>query len=277
MKKLLKYSLLVLFIAGVLSSCMDKNARKNNYPAPDVPLPPVGRVYTIQELINVWMNDGQQSSYANDTIFKNKDCSVYGIVTADESSGNFYKASFIQDRASGMAIELYMKSVSGLRIGDSVRVCLRDAVLGAYGGTPQIQNLESKNIVILENCKYIEPEVVTIADITAHHHLCQLVTLNNVQFKGPFVAPTNVWAVMHETSATSTASSRDLDEYDDNCNKTGTIVVRTSAYASFADKLLPTGKGSITGILTYYSGSGGVWQLYVRSLNEVSMDGERCE
>lgn len=256
---------------------MDKNARKNNYPAPNITPPPVGTVYTIFQLDSIWISHGQQPSYANDTIFKGKDCSVYGIITADESSGNLYKAAFIQDRASGMAIELYMKSVSGLRIGDSVRVCLRDAVLGAYGGTPQIQNLESKNIVILDNCKYIDPEVVTIPDIPVQHRIGKLVTLNNVQFQGPFEDPTNVWAVLHETSSTSTASSRNLDQYDENCNKLGTIVVRTSAYASFADKLLPTGKGTITGILTYYSGQGGVWQLIVRSLNEVQMDGPRCE
>lgn len=256
---------------------MNKNARKNNYPAPNIELPPVGRVYTIDTLIRIWQNDGSQSSYANADIFKNEDCSVYGIVTADETSNNLYKAAFIQERATGMAIELYMKSVSGLRIGDSVRVCLKGATLGAYGGTPQIQNLEADKVIILDNCKYIEPEVVTVPDITAHHHLCQLVTLNNVQFQGPFVYPTNVWAVLHETSATSTASSRNLDQYDENCNKLGTIVVRTSAYASFADKLLPTGKGTITGILTYFSGSGGVWQLVVRSFNEVHMDGERCE
>ena len=252
---------------------MNKNARKNNYPAPDITPPPVGRVYTIFQLDSIWMSHGQQPSYANDTIFKGKDCSVYGIITADESSGNLYKAAFIQDRASGMAIELYMKSVSGLRIGDSVRVCLRDAVLGAYGGTPQIQNLESKNIVILDNCKYIDPEVVTIPDIPVQHRIGKLVTLNDVQF----AEPDTLWAVLHETSATSTASSRDLDQYDGDCNKLGTIVVRSSAYASFADRPLPSGKGSITGILTYFSGSGGVWQLIVRSYNEVQMDGERCE
>lgn len=273
----MKYGFLALFVLAMMSSCMDKNARKNNYPAPNITPPPVGRVYTIDTLLRIWQDAGSPSSYANEDIFKNEDCSVYGIITADENSGNLYKAAFIQNRASGMGIELYMKSVSGLRIGDSVRVCLKGATLGAYGGTPQIQNLEAKKVIILDNCKYIEPEVVTVPDITAHYHLCQLVTLNNVQFQGPFVYPTDVWAVLHETSATSTASSRNLDQYDENCNKLGTIVVRTSAYASFADKQLPTGKGSITGILTYFSGSGGVWQLLVRGYNEVQMDGERCE
>lgn len=273
MKKLLKYSLLVLFVAGVLSSCMNKNARKNNYPAPDITPPPVGRVYTIDTLLRIWQDAGSPSDYANADIFKNEDCSVYGIITADENSGNLYKAAFIQNRASGMGIELYMKSVSGLRIGDSVRVCLKGATLGAYGGTPQIQNLEANKVIILDNCKYIDPEVITVPDITAHYHLCQLVTLNDVQFNDP----STVWAILHETSATSTASSRDLDQYDDDCNKLGTIVVRSSAYASFADRPLPSGKGSITGILTYFAGSGGIWQLIVRSYNEVQMDGERCE
>ena len=274
MNKIMRYGFLALFIVGMLSSCMNKNARKNNYPAPDIPEPAVGRVYTIEDLLNVWINDGSPRDYANAEIFKNEDCSVYGIITADETSGNLYKASFLQDRASGKAIELYMNSVGGLRIGDSVRVYLKGAVLGVYRGTPQIQSLEAKNVIILENCKFIDPVVTTISDIESQNHLCQLVTLENVQFADP----TEVWAEQEEGS-TSTYANRTLYQYDENCNKIGEIIVRTSTYASFANQRLPQGKGRLNAIVTVYrTNSSYTWQLVMRSVSmtEVSMDGPRC-
>lgn len=274
MKKLLKYSLLVLFIAGVLSSCMDKNARKNNYPAPNIELPPVGDTIPIDSLYKIWINAGSLADYANDTIF-NHDCSVFGIITADETSGNLYKAAFLQDRATGKAIELYMKSVTGLRIGDSVRVCLKGAVLGVYRGTPQIQNIESNKVVVLDNCKYIDPVVTTIANIESQQHLCQLITLENVQFADPSL----VWAEK-EVGSTSNYCNRTLYQYDDNCNKIGEIIVRTSTYAAFANQQLPQGKGRLNAIVTVYQTQNNqTWQLVMRGVGpaEVSMDGERCE
>ena len=270
----MKYGFLALSMVVLLGSCINKNARKNNYPAASVQLPPEGIVYTINDILDVWISAGQPKDYTNDTIFKNKDCSVYGIVTADETSNNLYKATFIQDRASGKGIELYMKSVTSLRIGDSVRVCLKGSVLGVYRGTPQIQNLESKNVVILENCKYIEPKVTTIANIESQVHLCQLVTLENVQFEDP----TQVWAEK-ELGSTSNYANRTLCQYDDNCNKIGEIIVRTSTYASFANQQLPHGKGKLNAIVTLYrTNSDYTWQLVVRSVNgtEVQMDGPRC-
>lgn len=266
MNKILKYGFLALFIVGMLSSCIDKNARKNNYPAPDIPEPPVGTVYTIADLLNVWINAGAPNDYTNEEIFKNEDCSVYGIVTADESSGNLYKAAFLQDRATGKAIELYMKSVTGLRIGDSVRVCLKGAVLGVYRGTPQIQNIESNRVVVLENNKFVDPTVTTIADIGSQQHLCQLVALENVEFADPSL----VWAEQ-EVGSTSTYCNRTLYQYDSPTggNKIGEIIVRTSTYASFANNKLPSGRGWLKAIVTVYqTTSNQTWQLVIRSADE---------
>jgi len=257
----------------MMSSCKDKNARKNNYPAPNITPPPIGTVYTIQDLDSIWTSDGRPGDYANKDIFKNEDCSVYGIITADETSGNLYKAAFLQDRATGNGIELYMNSVTGLRIGDSVRVCLKGATLGAYRGTPQIQNIESNRVIVLANNKYIEPTVTTIADITSQQHLCQLVTLENVQFADPSL----VWAEQ-EVGSTSTYCNRTLYQYDDDCNKIGEIIVRTSTYAAFAKKQLPQGKGRLNAIVTVYQTGSQTWQLVMRGISpaEVSMDGPRC-
>lgn len=271
MRKILKYSLIVLSIAGIMISCMDKNARKNNYPAPNIPEPAIGTLFTMDSLFRVIADAGNPKDYANDTIFR-EDGSLYGIVTADETSGNCYKYVFIQERATGKAIELYMNAVTGLRIGDSVRVCLKGSVLGIYRGTPQIQNLDPKNVIVLANGKYIEPQVVTIQEIENQQHLCKLVTLENVQFADT----TQVWAVQ-DPGSTSSYANRTLDQYDDGCSKENDIIVRSSTYAAFAKDKLPAGKGRITAIVTLYrTSSSYTWQLLVRSTNEAIMNDPRC-
>lgn len=243
----------------IFTSCMDKNARKNNYPVPNVDFTlPVGYVYTIDTLLYMWHHEGTHTF--------TQDASVYGIVVGDETSGNIYKASFIMDGDD--AIELYMKSTSGLRNGDSIRVYLKGATLSEYSGTPQIQDLDPNNITILANNKHIEPEEISTLDINTGY-ICHLVKFNHVEFAA---------ADRNNTYAPDNAYGQyNLNQYDDNCNLLDTkVIVRTSNYASFASNQLPQGNGSITGILTYYS-SGDAWQFTIRAYAEVQMNGEPCE
>ena len=109
----------------------------------------------------------------------NDDASLYAVVTADETSGNLYKAVFVQD--GDKAIELYMNSTSGLRIGDSIRVYLKGAMLSEYSGTPQIQDLDPNNVIVIANGKDYAPDTISTTDIT-HDYICRLVTFENVEF-----------------------------------------------------------------------------------------------
>lgn len=238
---------------------MNKNARKNNYPVPGVDFTlPVGDVYTIDTLLYMWHAEGTHTF--------TQDASVYGIVVGDETSGNIYKASFIMD--GNKAIELYMKSTSGLRNGDSIRVYLKGATLSEYSGTPQIQDLDPNNITILANNKHIEPEEISTLDVNTNY-ICHLVKFNHVEFaaadRNNTFAPTDAYGQYN------------LNQYDENCNLLDSkVIVRTSNYASFASKQLPQGNGSITGILTYYS-SGSAWQFTIRAYSEVIMNDDPCE
>lgn len=259
LKSIKKYSILVLIAVLVLTSCVDKNKRKNNYPTPNINFElPVGDVYTIDTLLYMWHAEGTHTF--------TQDASVYGIVTDDETSGNLYKASFIQD--GDKAIELYMKSTSGLRIGDYVRVYLKGATLSEYSGTPQIQDLEPTNVTILANNKFIAPEEISTTEINSNY-ICRLVKFNHVEFRA---------ADRNNTYATDDAYGQfTLAQYDDNCNLLDErIIVRTSNYASFAKRQLPQGNGSIIGILTYYS-TGNAWQFTIRTISEVQMDNDPCE
>lgn len=232
---------LLLAIAGLMFT-----ACKKEYPEPPIQDLPIGTVYTISDILA--MESG--------TVFT-EDASVYGIITADEQSGNLYKCAFMQDRATGAAIELYLNAVSGVRIGDSVRIYLKDVTYSLYNNLPQLTNFEADgHIVILANNKPIEPTLTTIANINAGQHLAGLVRLENVKFteENTFAEP-------------STYGNRTLADPTDYSQ---TVIVRTSNYANFAYDSLPQGTGNLVAIASVY---GSTWQLYIRSAKELEFTG----
>ena len=77
MKNRLFNAFLLLAMVGMMFT-----ACKKDYPAPPIQDLPIGTVYTISDILA--MEPG--------TVFT-EDASVYGIITADEQSGNLYKAS----------------------------------------------------------------------------------------------------------------------------------------------------------------------------------------
>ncbi len=239
-KRVLNVFLLLALVGTLFTAC------KKEYPQPPIQDLPIGRVYTISEIL----------ALEPGTVF-NEDASVYGIITADEVSGNLYKAAFMQDRATGAAIELYLNAVSGVRIGDSVRIYLKDVTYAMYNNLPQLSNFEADgHIVILANNKPIEPALATIDEITQGKYLAGLVRLENVKFteQNTFADPT-------------TYGNRTLI---DPMNPSSNVIVRTSNYANFANDSLPQGVGNLTAIATVYNST---WQLIIRSARELEFDG----
>ena len=241
--KVLNIFTLLAMVGMMFTAC------KKEYPEPPIQDLPIGTVYTIADILE--MESG--------TVF-NYDASVYGIVTADEQSGNLYKAAFIQDRATGAALELHLDAVSGVRIGDSIRVYLKDVTYSLYNNLPQLSNFEADgHIIILANLpkeKHIQPALTTIANINAGQHLAGLVRLENVRFteKNTFADP----------SGYGNRTLADPSDYSQ------TVIVRTSNYANFANDSLPQGTGNLTAIATVY---GNTWQLYIRSARELEFEG----
>ena len=241
MKNRVFNAFLLLALVGTLFT-----ACKKEYPQPPIQDLPIGKVYTISEIL----------ALEPGTVF-NEDASVYGIITADEVSGNLYKAAFMQDRATGAAIELYLDAVSGVRIGDSVRIYLKDVTYAMYNNLPQLSNFEADgHIIILANNKPITPAKATIAEINQGKYLAGLVRLENVRFteQNTFADPT-------------TYGNRTLADPTDYSQ---TVIVRTSNYANFANDSLPQGTGNLTAIATVYNST---WQLLLRSASELEFDG----
>ena len=240
MKKVFNIFMLLAMVGLMFTSC------KKEYAEPPIQDLPIGTVYTIDEILA--MESG--------TVFT-EDASVYGIVTADEQSGNLYKTAFIQDRATGAAIELYLTAPSGVRIGDSIRVYLKGVTYATYFNLPQLSNFEADgHIIILANNKPIQPAKTTIAEINQGKYLAGLVRLENVKFteQNTFADP-------------ATYGNRTLADPTDYSQ---TVIVRTSNYANFAYDSLPQGTGNLVAIAAVYNST---WQLYIRSARELEFDG----
>lgn len=244
MKNLFKTSFILLALMGVLfTSC------KKDYEIPPIQTLPVGQLYSIGDLLVMPPNTSFDTA------------SVCGIVTADEQSGNLYKAIFIQDRKTGKAIELMLNTSSAARIGDSVRVFLnKDLMVNNYHNLPQIQGVDGKgfspdgHLIIYPFNKPIEPATVTIADIKTGNFIAGLVKLNDVEFVEQGSAFCN-------PGETTNRSLKDA---------TGDIIVRTSNYANFAYDLMPAGKGSLLAIASVYNND---WQLILRSKKDMEFAG----
>ncbi len=240
------FQLLFLLSIFLVGSCV-----KKEFDRPLINDLPIGEVYTIGQLIEQFETSGA-------TQF-NIDASVYGIVTMDETSGNIYRSAYIQD-ATG-AINLRLKEAGGLRVGDSIRVYLKNVVLSSYNNMRQLDNVHNdSNIIILANQKYRQPQTVTLNEIMQGGYQAKLVRLKDVQF------------IAGDTSLTYADADATTNRMIEDCDGK-TMIVRTSNFANFADKKLPKGSGSFVAVVGLFNTT---WQLYLRSITEVQMDEPRC-
>ncbi len=236
--------LIALMIGVALTSC------KREYDSPPPNTIPEGGVLTISELRSLPL----PHRFTGDS-------SVYGIITMDERTGNIYKNVYMQD-TSGAGINVRLLFSGGVIQGDSVRVSLKGTTLTEFDGMIQLDSVDNeKNIIKQSSGHEVLPELVSITDID-HSKQAQLIRLEGVEFSGSDVGGT--WA----DGETQTSLNRTL------VNCTGDeIIVRTSGFADFADEMIPSGQGSLIGIVGQF---GTDMQLYIRTPNEVVMNDPRC-
>ncbi len=244
----IKQLLLLTVILSSISAC------KKKYDEPPENQLPIGNVITIAELKDMYTGPGSNLEIS-------EDYSIYANVTTEETNGNFYKEAFIQD-ASG-AIKLAFSSACGLYIGDSIRLNVNGTNLNDYGSLIQVDGIDPyTNIIKIATDRTIEPEVLTMQQLNTTLHQSKLIKLENVEFIGGELNST------YADGINLTTTNKNLSDCNGN-----TILVRTSGYANFAKDTLPSLNGSITGVMSIYNND---IQLFIRDINEVIMNEERC-
>lgn len=253
-----KLAILLIGVTLVFVSCKKKLDQPSITPFPS------GNEWTVGQILD---------SLANGTFSFDKDyhknATVKGYVIADETGGNIYRTFYLRG-VDGKCIAVYRKGSNeggselfNVKVGDYIGYSLYGSVISEYSKLPQIQ-VQAKDpnqlIVIYESdcTSQVQPVSTTITRINAGEHLCDLVTLSDVQFE-------DYQGLTYAENGTNT--NRSLVS----CSGES-IIVRTSGYATFAAEPLPEGRGSLTSIAVYNT----TWQLLVRNTSDVNMNDERC-
>ncbi len=242
-------------VAATLFGC------KKEYDSPPVRTLPAGSVLTVAQLKALYQGVPLHFDPSGTAL------NVYAVVTADEQNGNLYKNVYVQDYTGAIALRLLASG--GLYQGDSVRIYLPGTVLSPYNGLMQLDSVSVDNNVVKQATDVaITPRTTQISELTAANFglggpfQSVVIKLNNVEFVAGDTSQTYANAVTQATM------NRSLE----NCSGASAIV-RTSGYANFAGQGVAKGKGSFTGIASWF---GTAAQLYIRDINEVQLNGPRC-
>lgn len=261
-----KLAVVAAIMVTTLSACI-----KNNYDAPPVDGtdPNLTPTMTIAQFKQLYTGSRFE---VEDSIL------LAGVVAADDKSGNFYKTLIIQDSTAGIAIRLDESGLSNnYMIGRKVYIKTKGLFLGEYNGLIQLggaatagsatevdalpSTLISKHIIKGSLNQPVNALTVTIPQLDDSYQN-RLIKLENVQFSP---ADTGFTYADGTLQLSKNATIQD-------CNG-NTIILRNSGFATFANQLMPSGKGTLYAI---YSVFGSTKQLYIRDTYDVTFDQARC-
>lgn len=261
-----KWAMVIAVVVTMLSSCI-----KNNYDAPPVNGfdPNLTPTHTIAQL---------KAMYTGARIELTDSILIAGVIAADDKSGNFYKSLVVQDSTAGILIRLDQSGLSNsYMIGRKIYIKCKGLYLGAYNGLIQLggaatvgsptevdpvpSTLIDKFIIKGSLNNPVTALTVTIAQLD-NSYQNRLIKLENVQFSP---ADTGFTYADGTLQLSKNATVQD-------CNG-GTIILRNSGFATFANEIMPSKKGTLYAI---YSVFGNTKQLYIRDPKDVQFSDARC-
>lgn len=203
-----------------------------------------------------------------------------GIVTADDESGNIYKSIYIQDETAGICLSLdqvniytYMprgqeviiemqgmwlgKYLGAYQVGDSTTHYQYGYQMGRYDWTKELTQKHFYTNGYPDLTKVPAPKEIESAGEILSTDYGMLVNLKNIRFTDPKVETGLLpWSIKESNGVDRIAEFADGS----------TIVVRTSGYCNFYADFIPTGVGSVTGILSIYRSTK---QLFIRDRDDI--------
>lgn len=261
-----KWVMVLAVMVTLLSSCI-----KDNYDAPPVDGfdPNLTPTHTIAQL---------KALYTGTRVELTDSILIAGVIAADDKSGNFYKSLVIQDSTAGILIRLDQSGLSNnYMIGRKIYIKCTGLYLGAYNGLIQLggaatvgsqtevdplpSSLIGKFLIKGSLNNPVNALTVTINQLD-NSFQNRLIKLENVQF-----SPADTGFTYADGSLQLSKNATVQD-----CNG-NTIILRNSGYSTFANQIMPSGKGTLYAI---YSVFGNTKQLYIRDTYDVQFDQSRC-
>ncbi|HJW28668.1 MAG TPA: DUF5689 domain-containing protein [Saprospiraceae bacterium] len=250
-------------------SCVDKDFDQPPAGGNDPNLPVNATIAQVKALHTL----GAYEAITNDWI-------ISALVVSDDQAGNFYKQLEIQDTSGGIEIRIDISDLHNLYpVGRKVYVKLKGLWLGDYNGLIQLgagvgtsttgnpeliripESIASQYIITATYGNTVTPKVVTIDQLSLDQ-VSTLIQLDNVEFIVADAGVAYADAVLQIT----------INRQVEDCAHQK-LIVRNSGFATFASQLTPVGAGSIVGILSVFNTD---YQLMIRDLKDVDMNGDRC-
>ncbi len=268
MKNNIKNVFLIVASFGLFSSCVNDSFQD---PKQD-DCANAGLVKT-KEVADIYaVATGTTAIYAADDI-------IEAYVISSDEGGNFYKSMYLQpvDGSKGFNISIDEVNVYTKKFqpGKKVFVKLKGLAYASptsfargliLGAAPTdvyaVDRLSDYKGSILPSCESVNEDVlvhhITISQALSDVYLNTLVEINDVQFK----------------SDCSTYSKKDFDTSLKITNGTTTLDLRTSHFANFAGNYVPSGRGTVRGVLSKYNNG---YQIIIRTERDVKMTGPRVQ
>lgn len=210
-----------------------------------------------------------------------EDFNVYGVVSADDRSGNFFRSFFFQDETGGIEVlinltdaynifavgrELVIKC-KGLYLGNDSGVIQLGGYVYVEDGAEQLGNIVLFNDFIAKGKRLEspEPKVMTISELNQIpvDDIARLIKVENAEFISSEIGQTYADPV----------GRRSVNRTIQDCNG-NEIVVRSSGFSTFAGNTVAEGNGSITAIFSVF---GTTPQLFVRGEEDIVFTEIRCD
>lgn len=286
--KNIKYLLMLVLACSLVTGCMDDdwdtpNAEALNKAYGNQEIAETN-VITIGSLKEKYENviNASTNSYEQIT----EDVQIKGRVVGNDIGGNIYNEVSINDGTGAILICISQGGLfSYLPVGQEIVVDLKGLYIGGYGKQAEIgmpyTNAKGNSYVsrmsrVLWNKHFKLTGVADASKVVAEEfdlskrtkeeyftaNNGKLMTIKNVEFTNADGKTT--FAPSDEKDAANSVN-RGLSQ-NGKPIATSSIVVRTSSYADFAAKQLPTGKLNITGVFTRYRTT---WQILIRDERDI--------
>ena len=285
--KSIKYSILGLGLLGMmLTGCQD------DYDAPELEVPKATMEAntTIAEFKTLFGDE-----VAVETPYKDEATQtpyiLKGRVVSTDASGNIYQSLVIQDETAAIAISVRRNSIYiTYPLGQEVLINATGLWIGQYNGYIQFGALGDNNgnpqITFMAYPKLVEHTELNGLPTTDFKYVrygkeypsdrpyCIVTSLEEISnIAGAGEQFRNMLSQLVEINNVSFVDGGKLtfSPYQDNANREikdaagNTLIVRCSGYSTFYNDLLPTGIGTVRGILSYF---GGNWQLVMRDRSD---------
>ena len=206
---------------------------------------------------------------------------IVAVVVADDASDNFYKSLVIQDSTGGITVRMDgIKLCANYPIGRKLSINLKGLWLGDYGKLIQlgagvdVSDPANPSLVSIPQALFDQiirkgeilttvPALKTNIGALNNNYQSMLVQLDSVEFV----------ALDSAKAFADVANKLSVNRSLRSCNN-GTILLRTSGYASFVNAKTPVGNGAVIGI---YSVFGSTKQLIIRDELDLHMNKPRCK